>query len=62
MSARSNPENLSYFILGIDGAHGVVLLTQIAFGTLEAAELCIKRCEFDKQHAFIVREIKEFQS
>lgn len=61
MSARSNPDNLSYFVLGIDGVHGVVLLTRSAFVTLEAAEAYVATVHA-KWHPFIVREIKEFRS
>ena len=52
---------MSYFILGVKGVHGVVLLTRSAFSTLEAAEHYMSTVHAGL-HPFIVREIKEFQS
>lgn len=50
---------MHYFILGIDGAHGVTLLTRSAFATLAAAELYASTVS-PALHPFIVQEIKEF--
>lgn len=52
---------MKYFVLGVEGVHGVVLLTRTCFGTLEAAEKYVATVH-PGLHPFIVREIKEFQS